>query len=75
MIIILVITLMAWIIPIFLGLSSIYKQLPTDSTLNDLLDWCYGLGYWCLVPFAGYIVWIDNLKFSKIEMILNKKIK
>lgn len=79
MIAFLIIILLFWITPTYLGLKSIYKKLPKDSTVKDLLEYNYSMGNLCLIPVMGYIVWIDNLEFPKIEMsfnnFLNKKIK
>lgn len=75
-----ILILLIWILPSFLAIKGIYKQLPEDSTIQDLFNFCYGCGWLSLFPIGNIVIWVETLpdisdypKF--ITNFLNKKIK
>lgn len=77
---IIILLLLIWIFPSFLAIRGIYKQLPKDSTIQDLFNFCYGCGWLSLFPIGNIVIWVETLpdisdcpKF--ITNFLNKKIK
>lgn len=75
-----ILLLLIWILPGFLAIRGMYKQLPEDSTIRDLFNSCYGCGWFSLFPIGNIVIWVETLpdvsdypKF--ITNFLNKKIK
>lgn len=74
-----ILILFLWVLPSYLAIRAMYKKLDESSTVKDLFNSCYGLGWMSLIPFVGYVIWVEYLPDLKtpdfIVNFLNKKIK